>query len=105
MDGSRQFHIDIGDHSVTVNLGPGRGGSAELLVDGKVTGYVRERASRTTLIEGELAGDPVRPFTLRIRQPALGLGAPECTVLIDGEELRMPQRSSPRATRRGGQMA
>ncbi|MCH0541712.1 hypothetical protein I3F58_19505 [Streptomyces sp. MUM 203J] len=104
MHGSRQFHIDIGDHSVTLNLGPGRAGWAELLVDGKVIGYVRERASRTTLVEGELAGDPVRPFTLRIRQPVPGIGTPECTVLIDGDELRMPRRSSPRARRRG-QMA
>ncbi|WP_236242624.1 hypothetical protein [Streptomyces sp. CC228A] len=99
MDGSRQFHIDIGDHSVTVNLGHGRSGSAELLVDGKVIGYVRERAGRTTSVEGELAEDPVRPFTVRIRQPALGLGAPECTLEIGGDRVPMPERRTPWAHR------
>ncbi|OII63353.1 MULTISPECIES: hypothetical protein [unclassified Streptomyces] len=99
MHGSRQFHTDIDGHSITVSLGAGRSGSAELLVDGKVIGYVRERTSRTTLLDGELAEDPVRPFTVHVRQPALGLGAPECTVEIGGERVPMPERRTPRAHR------
>lgn len=96
MNGTRQFHIDLEGHSITVNLGPGRSGSVELLVDGKVVGYVRERTERTTVVEGELADEPVRPFTVRIQQPALGLGRPpRCSVLIEGTELPMPQRRTP----------
>ncbi len=92
MDGGRQFHIDIGDHSVTVNLGHGRSGSAELLVDGKVIGYVRERAAHH-LRRGRVGGGS-RTAVHRSDPAAraLGLGAPECTLEIGGDRVPMPER-------------
>ncbi|MFG3495873.1 hypothetical protein [Streptomyces sp. NPDC047928] len=98
MNGGSHYHLDVSGHSITVNLAPGRHGAVELLVDGKVIGYLAERRGGTATVAGELADEPVRPFVVRLRGPRLGVGRPRVTLDLDGGERPMPRRRTPRAT-------
>ena len=90
MGRSHHFHLDVGGHSVTVNIGHGRHGAAELLVDGKETGRAEIHGSRPLTLTGELPTDPPRPVSVCIT-PGPG-GAPRCTAVLDGAETVMPSR-------------
>ncbi|MFE7317569.1 hypothetical protein ACFU7T_31365 [Streptomyces sp. NPDC057555] len=92
MGRSHHFHLDQGNHSITVNIGPGRDGEIELLVNGKVVAYQREHGTGLNLLTGELPDDPVRLFRVRIREPRLVPAAPRCTFELDGVEYPMPER-------------
>ncbi|MGW1887499.1 hypothetical protein [Streptomyces sp. NPDC002133] len=92
MSRNHHFHLDQGSHSITVNVGPGRHGGIELLVDGKVIAYRREHGTGTTVLSGELPDEPVRSFLVRVHQPHLVRVKPGCTVELDGVELPMPER-------------
>lgn len=89
---SHHFHVDLGDHSVTVNVGSGRGGEVELLVNGKVVGYIRERRGGLNVLTGELPDEPVRPFRVLVRQPRLLPSPVRCTLELDGVQRPLPQR-------------
>ncbi|MCZ7461887.1 hypothetical protein [Streptomyces sp. WMMC940] len=92
MSRNHHFHLDRGDHSITVNVGPGRTGGIELLVDGKVIAYRREHGTGTTVLNGLLPDDPAREFVVRVHQPHLVRMKPGCTLELDGMELPMPER-------------
>ncbi|GAA3373499.1 hypothetical protein GCM10020367_33650 [Streptomyces sannanensis] len=89
---SHHFHLDQGDHSITVNVGPGTTGEIELLVNGKVVAYQREHAAGTSVLTGELPEEPARPFRIRVRQPHLGPSKPRCTLELDGVERPIPEQ-------------
>ncbi|GGT38609.1 hypothetical protein [Streptomyces purpureus] len=90
---TRHFHLDQGGHSVTVNVGPGRSGEIELLVNGKVIGYVGHHDTGTTVLTGELPEDPPRLFHVRVRQPRLAPLRAACVFEMDGVERPMSERS------------
>ena len=87
---SHHFHLDVRDHSVTMNIHSGHPGLIELLVDGKETSHVRLRGNRPQLVTGELPTDPPLPVIVRI---APGPGMPRCTAVIDGAETLMSPRA------------
>ncbi|MFE7775057.1 hypothetical protein ACFU5O_14365 [Streptomyces sp. NPDC057445] len=89
---NHHFHVDQGKHSITVNVGPGRTGGIELLVNGKVIQYRREHGKGTTVLAGELPDEPVRSFLVRVHQSHLVRIKPGCTLELDGVELPMPER-------------
>ncbi|MEV7521122.1 hypothetical protein [Streptomyces sp. NPDC091371] len=95
MSRSHHFHVDHGDHSITVNVGPGRTGEIELLVDGKVIAYRKEHEPGTTVLEGVLPEEPSHPFRIMVRQPHLVPTGPRCIWELDGVESVMPERYSP----------
>ncbi|MFJ3987721.1 hypothetical protein ACIPWY_03500 [Streptomyces sp. NPDC090032] len=92
MEHSYHFHLDKGDHSITVNVGPGRSGEIELLVNGKVVACQPGHGPGTSVLTGELPEEPTRPFRVRIREPHLALFKPRCTLELDGVEQPMPER-------------
>ncbi|MBM4794873.1 hypothetical protein HXP44_23100 [Streptomyces sioyaensis] len=92
MGPSHHFHLDQGDHSITVNVGPGRAGEVELLVDGKVVAYQKEHSAGMNVLRGELPEEPVHPFRVLLRQPHLVPSMPRCTLELDGVEQPMPER-------------
>ncbi|MGW1894838.1 hypothetical protein ACWCP6_32035 [Streptomyces sp. NPDC002004] len=90
---SHRFHLDLGDHSVTVQAhwSPGE---AELLVDGKVVGYQQLRGrgpGSPTVLSGELPGDPPQPLTVTLRREEGRDGAPTCVLDVDGQHRPMPE--------------
>jgi len=92
MGHSHHFHLDQGDHSITVNVGPGRHGEIEVLVDGKVVAAQKEHGRGTSLLTAELPEEPVRPIRVRIREPHLVPSRPpRCTLELDGVEQPMPE--------------
>ncbi|MCB5907741.1 hypothetical protein [Streptomyces pinistramenti] len=96
MGRSHHFHLDEGGHSITVNVGRGRDGEIELLVNGKVIAYREEHGPGMNVLTGELPGDPVRPFRVRVREPRLVPTGPRCTLELDGgAEQPMPERLVP----------
>ncbi|MFF3542790.1 hypothetical protein [Streptomyces platensis] len=86
------FHLDQGDHSITVNVGPGRSGEIELLVDGKVVAYQKEHRAGMNVLTGELPEEPAHPFRVLLRQPHLVPSVPRCTLELDGVKQPMPER-------------
>ncbi|MEU9015513.1 hypothetical protein AB0D12_38655 [Streptomyces sp. NPDC048479] len=92
MGHSHHFHLDQGGHSITVNVGPGKDGEIELLVNGKVVACLKEHGRGTSLLTGELPDDPTRPFRVRVRQPHLVPSRLRCTLELDGVEQPMPER-------------
>ncbi|WP_411143389.1 hypothetical protein [Streptomyces sp. x-80] len=90
---SHHFHLDLGDHSITVNIGPGSDGEIELLVNGKVVAYQKEHGPGVTLLTGELPDEPARPFRVRVREPHLIPSGPRSTLELDGTEWPMPERA------------
>ncbi|POX55291.1 hypothetical protein C3489_10850 [Streptomyces sp. Ru71] len=87
-----RFHLDMEGHSVTVQTRHATR-EAELLVDGKVVGYLhalghREPASALT---AELAGDPPRPFSVMLHASESAEGAPTCVLEIAGRRHPMPE--------------
>ncbi|MFE2165771.1 hypothetical protein ACFXB3_11980 [Streptomyces sp. NPDC059447] len=95
MSRSHHFHVDHGAHSITVNVGPGRTGEIELLVNGKVVAHREEHEPGTTVLEGVLPEEPAHPFRIMVRQPHLVPTPPRCTWEMDGVEYVMPERYSP----------
>ncbi|MEV0373806.1 hypothetical protein AB0I10_29060 [Streptomyces sp. NPDC050636] len=93
MGHSHHFHVDRGDHSITVNIGPGRDGEIELLVDGKVVAYQKEHGRGMSTLAAELPGEPARPLLVRVREPHLVPTRPRCTLEMDGVEQPMPERA------------
>ncbi|MFF5447792.1 hypothetical protein [Streptomyces sp. NPDC012888] len=89
---NHHFHLDHSGHSITVNVGPGRSGEVELLVDGKVIAHQREHRSGTTVLVGELPEDPVRRFRVMLHQSHLVQSRLRCTCELDGVEHTMPQQ-------------
>ncbi|MFF3322353.1 hypothetical protein [Streptomyces sp. NPDC002889] len=92
MGRSHHFHLDQGSHSITVNVGRGRSGEIELLVNGKVISYEGSHESGTTVLAGVLPEDPPRPFLVRVRQPHFAPLRLRCTLELDGVEQQMPER-------------
>jgi hypothetical protein len=92
MGRTHHFHLDHGDHSITVNVGRGRTGEIELLVNGKVVAYQSEHGPGTSVLSGELPEEPARPFRIRVHEPRLIPSRPRCTLELDGVELPMPER-------------
>lgn len=86
------FHLDQGDHSITVNVGPGRSGEIELLVDGKVVAYQKHHAPGMNVLTGELPEEPAHAFRVLLRQPHLVPSVPRCTLELDGVAQPMPER-------------
>uniref|UniRef100_A0AAU2JIW4 Uncharacterized protein n=1 Tax=Streptomyces sp. NBC_00049 TaxID=2903617 RepID=A0AAU2JIW4_9ACTN len=95
MSRSHHFHVDHGDHSITVNVGAGRTGEIELLVDGKVVAYRKGHDAGTTVLVGALPEEPARPFRIMVRQPHLVPSGPRCAWEMDGVEHVMSERSLP----------
>ncbi len=90
----QRLHVDQDGHSITVLCGrPGQ--SVELLVDGKVVAAVRERRSGLTRLQGVVAGDPPKTFTVYLSRPAGPDGEPLCTLDIDGMRYLMPESPLP----------
>jgi len=89
----RSFHLDHADHSITVELLGGHAREVELLVDGKEVGLRRERGADTALLSGDLPDDPPVPFTVRVVGTQHGFRHAECVLLIEGQELPMPERA------------
>ncbi|MFI0217258.1 hypothetical protein [Streptomyces lydicus] len=92
MGHSHHFHLDQGGHSITVNVGPGRDGEIELLVNGKVVAYQKEHSPGMNVLTGELPDQPAHPFRVLLRQPHLVPSMPRCTLELDGVEQPMPER-------------
>lgn len=90
MERSHYFHLDAGDHSVTVNLYGGHPGLVELLIDGKETSHAPLQRNRPQLVTGELPTDP--PLSV-IRHITPGHGVPRCAAVIDGAKTLMPRRA------------
>ncbi|WP_327274307.1 hypothetical protein OG609_21585 [Streptomyces sp. NBC_01224] len=70
MGHSHHLHLDQGDHSITVNVGPGRNGEIELLVHGKVVACQKQHDPGTSLLTADLPEEPARPFRVRVRRLA-----------------------------------
>ncbi|MEU9115144.1 hypothetical protein AB0D04_25985 [Streptomyces sp. NPDC048483] len=92
MSQSHHFHVDQRGHSITVNVGPGREGELELLVNGKVVAYRKEHDRGMNVLSGELPGEPAHPFRILLREPHLVPTPPRCTLELDGVEQPMPER-------------
>ncbi|MEV6398674.1 hypothetical protein AB0M39_28505 [Streptomyces sp. NPDC051907] len=92
MGRSHHFHLDQDSHSITVNVGPGRSGEVEVLLDGEVIAYQASHDAGTTLLSGQLPEKPVRPFVVRVRQAHFAPLPPRCTLELDGVEHLMPER-------------
>lgn len=93
MGHSHHFHVDRGDHSITVNVGPGRDGEIELLVDGKVVAYQKQHGRGMTTLAAELPEEPPHPFRVWVREPHLVPSRPRVTLELDGSEQPMPERA------------
>ncbi|MFF3763882.1 hypothetical protein ACFYYR_07305 [Streptomyces sp. NPDC001922] len=93
MGRSHHFHLDHHGHSITVNVRPGRTSRLELLVDGKEVFRQRVQGTGTSVLTGELPGDPPVPFRVLVHQPRLGALIPRCSLEVDGVEQPMPERA------------
>ncbi|WP_406206039.1 hypothetical protein OH807_32020 [Kitasatospora sp. NBC_01560] len=92
------FHLDQGDHSVTVNVRSGWITETEVLVDGRECAFHRVRghgAYPLTLaaeLATDLAAEPPVPLSVRLERT----GAPEhplaCTLELAGAVRPMPER-------------
>ncbi len=91
MSRRHRFHLDHAGHSVTVTVRSGLTSEVELLVDGEEVFHHHLHGSGTSLLTGELPGDPPRPFRVQLHQSRLGTGAPRCVLEIDGVEHPMPE--------------
>lgn len=80
-----------------MNVGPGRNGEIELLVNGKVVACQPEHGPGTSLLTGELPEEPTHPFRVRIREPHLAPSKPRCTLELDDVEQPMPESPTLRA--------
>ncbi|WP_067177931.1 hypothetical protein [Microtetraspora niveoalba] len=92
MPRSHHFHLDMGEHSVTVRTGQVRG-EIELLVDGKVVGYQRPHTRRygaAREFAAELPGEPPQPFRVILGGPGDTGEEPGCVLEIGGRRLPMP---------------
>ena len=87
------FHVDHGGHSISVEVRSGHAREIELLVDGRVVGSRRERASDAVELTGELPGDVPQPFTVRVERLRYRSLDPACTLLLAGQEIPMPERA------------
>lgn len=88
----RHFHVDHAGHSISVEIHSGHAREIELLVDGKEVGSRRERASDAVELPGELPGDVPQHFTVRVERLRHRAHDPACTLLLDGQEIPMPER-------------
>lgn len=86
------FHTDHGGHSITVDVRSTPPREVEVLVDGKEVVHQAPQAG-TTLMTGELPDDPPHPFSVAVRQPRFGSGVPRCSLMMDGAEEPMPERT------------
>lgn len=89
----RYYHLDHDGHSITVDIRSGHAREIELLVDGKEVGSRRERASDAVTLTGELPEDQPQPFTVHIQRLRHRGHHPVCTLLLDGHEFSMPERT------------
>lgn len=95
MTRQHHFHLDRTGHSITVDVRCGHTREIWLLVDGKETGLRRERSSDMITMDGEFAGDPPQPFTIRIDHLRHRSDSPTCTLTLGGGELPVPERTGP----------
>ncbi|MGP4000619.1 hypothetical protein [Streptomyces sp. 8N706] len=94
MGRSHHFRLDHAGHSITVNVGPGRTSRIELLVDGKEVFLQRGHGTGTSVLNGELPGEPPVPFRVLVHQPRLGALIPRCTLELNGVEQPIPERAA-----------
>lgn len=87
------FHIDRAGHSITVDVRHRHVREIWLVVDGRETGLRRERSSDTVTLDGEFADDPPRLFTVRVDHLQHRTEHPTCTLVMDGHELPVPERT------------
>ncbi|MFJ3792544.1 hypothetical protein [Kitasatospora sp. NPDC090091] len=87
------FHLDRGNHSVTVNVRSGWITETELLVDGKELAFhrIHGHGAYPLTLSAQLAGDPPVPLSVRLERT----GAPEhplvCVLDVDGAVQPMPE--------------
>jgi hypothetical protein len=87
------FHTDQHGHSITVSVRSGVAHEVELLVDGKEVGHRNPKGAGTTVVSAELPEDPPHRFAVAVHEPRFGSGVPRCSILLDGVEFPMPERS------------
>ena len=87
------FHLDRAGHSITVDVHLGHPREVWLVVDGRETGLRRERAADMVTLDGELAEDPPQPFTVRVDRLRHRTKPPTCTLMLDGREMPVPERT------------
>ncbi|MFC0601470.1 hypothetical protein [Streptomyces palmae] len=95
MGPSHHFHIDQRGHSITVTVRNegSRTSEIEVLVDGKEISLQHVRGRGTTVVGGELPGEPPRPFRVLVHQPRLGSSVPRCTLEMDDTQQPIPERA------------
>lgn len=93
-----RFHLEVEDHSVTIQTRHATR-ETELLVDGKVVGYQLAQGRRRPAIAlaAELPGDPPRPFAVTLHTSETTDGAPTCVLEIAGRRHPMPETALARS--------
>jgi hypothetical protein len=89
----RTFHLDHAGHSIAVVVRSGHARELELLVDGREVDTRRERASDTATLSGTLPEELPHPFAVRVEHLRHRTRAAGCTLLLDGHEIPMPERT------------
>ncbi|MEY9966696.1 hypothetical protein ABIA33_004761 [Streptacidiphilus sp. MAP12-16] len=88
----RSFRLEHAGHTITVTVRGGPAPRIELLVDGAALAYRYPHGAGPAVLDGELPGDPPRPFQVRVDHPRPGPRA-ACTLLLDGHEHRVPEQN------------
>lgn len=84
-----RYHLDLDGHSITV-LHDLRRHRAETWVDGKTVANARMARHEVTVMRGEIATDPPRPFLIRLGHPSDPGDAPLCALEAAGMRYLMP---------------
>jgi hypothetical protein len=93
MTRQHHFHLDHAGHSITVEVRTGHTPEVALLVDGKEVGYRHQRGTDATVLTSELPDEPALPFELRLDHLRHATRSLTCTLLLDGHEIPMPERT------------
>ncbi|MGW4891669.1 hypothetical protein ACWEQL_05305 [Kitasatospora sp. NPDC004240] len=90
------FHLDQGDHSVTVNVRSGWITETEVLVDGKECAFHRVHGHGVypLSLSAQVAGEPPLPVTVRMERTG-GADSPlACFLELSGTVRPMPERTA-----------
>jgi hypothetical protein len=89
------FHLDLGGHSVTVNIRSGVITETELLVDGKECDFhrVHGHGSYPLTLTGQFAEDPPRPLTVTLDHTGRADHPLSCVLEAAGTEHPVPERT------------
>lgn len=95
MAAHHRYHLDQDGHSITV-LHDLRRHRAEIWVDGKTVASVRAPRGAATVLRGEIATDPPKPFLVRLGHPEEGGDVPLCVLEMERMRYLMPVVPLPR---------